>query len=113
MRCIVCKTQFCCFQERSFCYSDCSFTYAENNRTITFDLSDLSNVSSLVVGPSFTSKGTKYLHMFNVSLCGNKVMCAFMGQKKRTFRSEFQKPSEKDALLVFGIAGEGSSDLLG
>lgn len=61
------------FQEHSRCYSDCSFSYTENNRTLTFDLSDLSDVASLTIGPSFTSKGTKYLHLFNVSLCGHEV----------------------------------------
>lgn len=68
-----CLLLFFFFQEHSSCYSDCSFTYTENNRTMTFDLSAMSNVSSLIIGPSFTSKGTKYLHMFNISLCGNKV----------------------------------------
>uniref|UniRef100_A0A8C8DLK7 Endosome-lysosome associated apoptosis and autophagy regulator family member 2b n=1 Tax=Oryzias sinensis TaxID=183150 RepID=A0A8C8DLK7_9TELE len=32
----------------------------------------MSDVVSLTVGPSFTSKGTKYLHLFNVSLCGHE-----------------------------------------
>lgn len=60
-------------QEHSRCYSDCSFSYTEKNRTLTFDLSALSDVASLTIGPSFTSKGTKYLHLFNVSLCGHEV----------------------------------------
>lgn len=67
------------FQEHSFCYSDCSFTYTGNNRTMTFDLRAMSNASSLTVGPSFTSKGTKYLHVFNISLCGDKVTSAPVG----------------------------------
>uniref|UniRef100_A0A667ZY42 Endosome-lysosome associated apoptosis and autophagy regulator family member 2b n=1 Tax=Myripristis murdjan TaxID=586833 RepID=A0A667ZY42_9TELE len=33
--------------------------------------SALSSVASLTIGPSFTSKGTKYLHLFNISLCGH------------------------------------------
>lgn len=45
----------------------------DNNRTLTFDLSALSDVASLTVGPSFTSKGTKYLHLFNISLCNHEV----------------------------------------
>uniref|UniRef100_A0AAX7VU70 MRH domain-containing protein n=1 Tax=Astatotilapia calliptera TaxID=8154 RepID=A0AAX7VU70_ASTCA len=57
--------------EHSRCYSDCSFTHTLNNRTLTFDLSALSDVASLTIGPSFTSKGTKYLHLFNISLCGH------------------------------------------
>lgn len=43
---------------------------------MTFDLSAMSDVASLIVGPSFTSKGTKYLHMFNISLCGSEVTSA-------------------------------------
>ncbi|XP_010885460.2 UPF0577 protein KIAA1324-like homolog isoform X1 [Esox lucius] len=59
-------------QEHSRCYSDCSFSHMENNRTLTYDLSSLSAVASLTNGPSFTSKGTKYLHVFNISLCGHQ-----------------------------------------
>uniref|UniRef100_A0A8C7N6X6 Endosome-lysosome associated apoptosis and autophagy regulator family member 2 n=1 Tax=Oncorhynchus kisutch TaxID=8019 RepID=A0A8C7N6X6_ONCKI len=51
---------------------DCSYSHTEHNRTLTFDLSSLSPVASLTIGPSFTSKGTKYLHVFNVSLCGHQ-----------------------------------------
>ncbi|XP_029901434.1 UPF0577 protein KIAA1324-like isoform X1 [Myripristis murdjan] len=58
-------------KEHSRCYSDCSFSHTANNRTLTFDLSALSSVASLTIGPSFTSKGTKYLHLFNISLCGH------------------------------------------
>lgn len=61
------------FQEHSRCYSDCSFTHTANNRTLTFDLSALSDVASLTIGPSFTSKGTKYFHLFNITLCGHEV----------------------------------------
>nr|XP_005901067.1 PREDICTED: UPF0577 protein KIAA1324-like homolog isoform X3 [Bos mutus] len=35
-------------------------------------LSNLSSVGSLMNGPSFTSKGTKYFHFFNISLCGHE-----------------------------------------
>uniref|UniRef100_A0A670J6K8 Endosome-lysosome associated apoptosis and autophagy regulator 1 n=1 Tax=Podarcis muralis TaxID=64176 RepID=A0A670J6K8_PODMU len=31
----------------------------------------LSNSTSFLVGPSFTTKGLKYFHHFNISLCGN------------------------------------------
>lgn len=60
-------------QEHSRCFSDCFFSHTENNRTLTFDLSPMSDVASLTVGPSFTTKGTKYLRLFNVSLCGHEV----------------------------------------
>ncbi|KAF6086088.1 hypothetical protein HJG60_007227 [Phyllostomus discolor] len=35
-------------------------------------LGNLSSVGSLMNGPSFTSKGTKYFHFFNISLCGHE-----------------------------------------
>uniref|UniRef100_A0A3Q1KDL3 MRH domain-containing protein n=1 Tax=Anabas testudineus TaxID=64144 RepID=A0A3Q1KDL3_ANATE len=70
--CVACGPGSISNKEHSRCYSDCSFSYTENNRTLTFDLSDLSDVASLTIGPSFTSKGTKYLHLFNVSLCGHE-----------------------------------------
>uniref|UniRef100_A0A2K6KCE4 Endosome-lysosome associated apoptosis and autophagy regulator family member 2 n=1 Tax=Rhinopithecus bieti TaxID=61621 RepID=A0A2K6KCE4_RHIBE len=35
-------------------------------------ISNLSSVGSLMNGPSFTSKGTKYFHFFNISLCGHE-----------------------------------------
>ncbi|KAG7267849.1 hypothetical protein CRUP_023865 [Coryphaenoides rupestris] len=47
-------------------------TTNNNNRSLTFDLRALSAVASLSNGPSFTSKGTKYLHLFNLSLCGHQ-----------------------------------------
>uniref|UniRef100_A0A8B9P7E7 KIAA1324 like n=1 Tax=Apteryx owenii TaxID=8824 RepID=A0A8B9P7E7_APTOW len=34
--------------------------------------SNLSQVGSLMSGPSFTSRGTKFFHFFNISLCGNE-----------------------------------------
>uniref|UniRef100_A0A8D0CTP1 Endosome-lysosome associated apoptosis and autophagy regulator family member 2a n=1 Tax=Sander lucioperca TaxID=283035 RepID=A0A8D0CTP1_SANLU len=62
-----------CDKDHSFCYSDCHFTYAEGNATLTYDFSLLGSVGSLMNGPSFTSKGTKYFHHFNISLCGGKL----------------------------------------
>lgn len=60
-------------QEHSRCYSDCSFSRLRGNRTLTYDLAALSEVTSLTLEPSFTTKGTKYLHLFNISLCGHQV----------------------------------------
>ncbi|MEQ2199640.1 Endosome/lysosome-associated apoptosis and autophagy regulator member 2 [Xenoophorus captivus] len=70
--CIACGPGSISNKEHSRCFSDCSFIHTENNRTLTFDLRPLSNVASLILGPSFTSKGTKYLHLFNISLCGHE-----------------------------------------
>ncbi len=46
----------------------------DRNRTLIYDLSALSSVGSILNGPSFTSKGTKYYHQFNISLCGAEVL---------------------------------------
>lgn len=60
-------------QERNSCYSDCLFTHTEGNVSLTFDFSLIGSVGTLMIGPSFTSKGTKYFHHFNISLCGGQV----------------------------------------
>ncbi|ROI15319.1 UPF0577 protein KIAA1324-like [Anabarilius grahami] len=57
-------------KEHSVCFNDCTFSHMDQNRTLTYDLSALSSVGSIMNGPSFTSKGTKYYHLFNISLCG-------------------------------------------
>lgn len=59
-------------KDHSLCYSDCRFTHIDGNTTLTYDFSPLGSVGSLMNGPSFTSKGTKYFHQFNISLCGGK-----------------------------------------
>lgn len=63
----------CVPQDHSLCYSDCHFTHTDGNVTMTFDFSLLGSVGSLMNGPSFTSKGTKYFHQFSISLCGGQV----------------------------------------
>lgn len=63
-------------KEHSYCYSDCTFSHAEENRTFVYDFSPLSQVGSIMNGPSFTSKGTKYFHQFNISLCGEEGQMA-------------------------------------
>uniref|UniRef100_A0A4W6DDP6 Endosome-lysosome associated apoptosis and autophagy regulator family member 2a n=1 Tax=Lates calcarifer TaxID=8187 RepID=A0A4W6DDP6_LATCA len=60
-------------KDHTRCYSDCHFTHTEGNTTLTFDFSLLGSVGSLMNGPSFTSKGTKYFHHFNISLCGEQL----------------------------------------
>ncbi|XP_059421236.1 endosome/lysosome-associated apoptosis and autophagy regulator family member 2-like isoform X1 [Carassius carassius] len=57
-------------KEHSVCFSDCSFTYTDQSRTLQYDFSALTSAGSIMNGPSFTAKGTKYYHLFNVSLCG-------------------------------------------
>ncbi|XP_065813307.1 endosome/lysosome-associated apoptosis and autophagy regulator family member 2-like [Labrus bergylta] len=63
-------------KDHRLCYSDCHFTHTEGNVTLTYDFSLLGSVGSLMNGPSFTSKGTKYFHHFNISLCGGQGQLA-------------------------------------
>uniref|UniRef100_A0A8V1A7A5 Endosome-lysosome associated apoptosis and autophagy regulator 1 n=1 Tax=Gallus gallus TaxID=9031 RepID=A0A8V1A7A5_CHICK len=58
-------------QVRSLCYSDCTFSLALPGQTLHYDFSALSASTAFTSGPSFTSKGLKYFHHFNISLCGN------------------------------------------
>ncbi|XP_074533768.1 endosome/lysosome-associated apoptosis and autophagy regulator family member 2 [Halichoeres trimaculatus] len=60
-------------KDHRLCYSDCHFTHVDGNVTLTYDFSRLGSVGSLMNGPSFTSKGTKYFHHFNISLCGGQL----------------------------------------
>ncbi|KAG8577057.1 hypothetical protein GDO81_010050 [Engystomops pustulosus] len=57
--------------DHSACYSDCTFSYMHENQSLIYNFNNLSSVGTLINGPSFTSKGTKYFHLFNISLCGN------------------------------------------
>ncbi|XP_054631621.1 endosome/lysosome-associated apoptosis and autophagy regulator family member 2 isoform X1 [Dunckerocampus dactyliophorus] len=63
-------------KDHRLCYSDCHFTHTDGNLTLTFDFSSLGSVGTLMNGPSFTSKGTKYFHLFNISLCGGQDQLA-------------------------------------
>ncbi|XP_020660952.3 endosome/lysosome-associated apoptosis and autophagy regulator 1 isoform X1 [Pogona vitticeps] len=55
----------------SLCYNDCHLSITLRGRTLEYDFSALGNTTSFLAGPSFTSKGLKYFHHFNISLCGN------------------------------------------
>ncbi|XP_028306962.1 UPF0577 protein KIAA1324-like [Gouania willdenowi] len=60
-------------KDHRLCYSDCHFTHTEGNVSLTFDFSALGSLGSLMNGPRFTSKGTKYYHEFRISLCGGQL----------------------------------------
>lgn len=70
----------------------------------------MSDVASLIIGPSFTSKGTKYLHMFNISLCGHEVTFAFRGKNDR--KRETCRHSNAAHRLFWIATGKESCDLL-
>ncbi|CAM4580592.1 unnamed protein product [Leuciscus chuanchicus] len=50
--------------------TDCLFKYTHHNQILQYDFSALTPAGSILNGPSFTAKGTKYYHLFNISLCG-------------------------------------------
>lgn len=70
-------------QVRSLCYSDCTFSLALPGQTLHYDFSALSASTAFTSGPSFTSKGLKYFHHFNISLCGNHVSAGGHGSTHR------------------------------
>ncbi|XP_048862458.1 endosome/lysosome-associated apoptosis and autophagy regulator family member 2-like isoform X1 [Brienomyrus brachyistius] len=70
--CIPCGPGSKSNKEHSACFSDCSFSHGAGKRTLTYNFSRLGPVASIVNGPSFTSKGTKYFHFFKISLCGQE-----------------------------------------
>uniref|UniRef100_A0A663LYD0 MRH domain-containing protein n=1 Tax=Athene cunicularia TaxID=194338 RepID=A0A663LYD0_ATHCN len=70
--CIPCGPGSKSTKDHSACFSDCLVSYIKDNQTLNYDFSNLSQVGSLMSGPSFTSRGTKFFHFFNISLCGNE-----------------------------------------
>ncbi|XP_078530315.1 endosome/lysosome-associated apoptosis and autophagy regulator family member 2 [Lissotriton helveticus] len=69
--CIPCGPGSKSNKDHTACFSDCQLSYFHENKSLHYDFSALSNARSLINGPSFTSRGTKYFHNFNISLCGN------------------------------------------
>ncbi|NXS53843.1 K1324 protein, partial [Brachypteracias leptosomus] len=59
-------------QLRSLCYNNCSFWLPLPGHLLHYDFSALAPGASFSSGPSFTAKGLKYFHQFNISLCGNQ-----------------------------------------
>ena len=56
------------------CFSDCQFSHTDGNVTLSFDFGPMGSAGTLMNGPSFTSKGTKYFYQFNISLWGQKCV---------------------------------------
>ncbi|NWW89622.1 K1324 protein, partial [Rhynochetos jubatus] len=59
-------------QLRSLCYNNCTFSLVLPGRILHYDFSALGTGTAFASGPSFTAKGLKYYHHFNISLCGNR-----------------------------------------
>lgn len=70
--CVPCGPGSRSTQDHSSCFSDCTLSYVRGDLSLLYDFSNLSRVGSLTSGPSFTARGTKFFHFFNISLCGNQ-----------------------------------------
>uniref|UniRef100_A0ABM5GGW2 Endosome/lysosome-associated apoptosis and autophagy regulator family member 2 isoform X2 n=1 Tax=Pogona vitticeps TaxID=103695 RepID=A0ABM5GGW2_9SAUR len=70
--CVPCGPGSQSTEDHSACFSDCMLSYIKDNQSLSYDFTSLSRVGSLMNGPSFTARGTKFFHFFNISLCGNQ-----------------------------------------
>ncbi|KAM9321572.1 endosome/lysosome-associated apoptosis and autophagy regulator 1 [Gastrophryne carolinensis] len=57
---------------RSLCFSDCKLSVPSGGRTLLYDFTLLSDITTFNGPPSFTERGLKYYHQFSISLCGNQ-----------------------------------------
>ncbi|KAJ6666369.1 hypothetical protein lerEdw1_000642, partial [Lerista edwardsae] len=69
--CVPCGPGSRSTQDHSACFSDCTLSYSQDNQSLIYDFSNLSRAGAFMNGPSFTARGTKFFHFFNISLCGN------------------------------------------
>ncbi|NXK43594.1 K1324 protein, partial [Piprites chloris] len=67
-------------QLRSLCYNNCSLALSLPGRTLLYEFPALGAGLALGTGPSFTPKGLRYSHRFQLSPCGHqgrkKASCA-------------------------------------
>ncbi|KAL8219203.1 UNVERIFIED_CONTAM: hypothetical protein K2H54_012357 [Gekko kuhli] len=70
--CVPCGPGSQSTKDHSACLSNCKLSYVKDNQSLTYDFSNLNGVGSVMSGPSFTARGTKFFHFFNISLCGKQ-----------------------------------------
>ncbi|CAN0136335.1 unnamed protein product [Lampetra planeri] len=68
--CVRCGPGTVSSPDRSYCYSNCTFSWRHDAVPYAYDFSELREIASVTSHPSFTAKGTSYYHHFNISLCG-------------------------------------------
>uniref|UniRef100_A0A8C5C896 Endosome-lysosome associated apoptosis and autophagy regulator family member 2a n=1 Tax=Gadus morhua TaxID=8049 RepID=A0A8C5C896_GADMO len=91
-------------KEHSLCFSDCQFSHTDGNVTLSFDFGPMGSVGTLMNGPSFTSKGTKYFHQFNISLCGGEermALCSDNVTDLPTSEGQGEKAEATNAVKTF------------
>ncbi|KAJ7370828.1 hypothetical protein OS493_029371 [Desmophyllum pertusum] len=72
--CVPCGPGLTSEEGSTICHSDCFFTSVKHARI--FNLTGLKGAHSIASGPSFTSRGYRYYHLFNMSLCGHPYKMA-------------------------------------
>ncbi|KAJ8258057.1 hypothetical protein GJAV_G00192700 [Gymnothorax javanicus] len=71
--CIPCGPNTHSNQAKSACVSDCRLQLKlTSGETLHYDFTPLSNATSFLSDPRFTSKGLRYFHQFSIGLCGNQ-----------------------------------------
>lgn len=68
--CIPCGPGLSSDKGSTSCHSDCKFVSAKYRGRL-FDFSELAGAQSVEGGSSFTSRGSRYFHVFNISICGH------------------------------------------
>ncbi|XP_027044003.1 UPF0577 protein KIAA1324-like homolog isoform X2 [Pocillopora damicornis] len=58
----------------TMCHSDCFYTSIKHMRQ--FNFTGLQGPQSVATGPSFTKRGFRYYHLFNMNLCGHPYKMA-------------------------------------
>ncbi|XP_078343658.1 endosome/lysosome-associated apoptosis and autophagy regulator family member 2-like isoform X2 [Oculina patagonica] len=72
--CIKCGPGLTSEEGSTMCHSDCHYFSAKHARM--FNLTDLQGARSVASAPSFTSRGFRYYHLINLSLCGHPYKMA-------------------------------------
>ncbi|CAH3117900.1 unnamed protein product [Porites lobata] len=72
--CIKCGPGLKSEEGSTMCHSDC--IYFSNKHGRFFNFSGLNGAHSIASSPSFTSRGFRYYHLFNMSLCGHPYQMA-------------------------------------
>ncbi|XP_064632414.1 endosome/lysosome-associated apoptosis and autophagy regulator family member 2-like isoform X4 [Lineus longissimus] len=93
------------------CYSDCKFVSPEGRE---YDFSPLSNAQIVTGAHLFTSSGTQYYHIFNISLCGKEMV---QSNCYNNFTVGTQGPTTSQQALLRHLSGmkiqkSGSFNLL-
>uniref|UniRef100_A0A673CXH9 Si:ch211-163l21.8 n=1 Tax=Sphaeramia orbicularis TaxID=375764 RepID=A0A673CXH9_9TELE len=86
----------------------CHFSYCVHYTPLHYDFSPLSNVTGFHSSPRFTTKGLRYFHNFNVSLCGKegRVPATCVENVTESGRKEVKGYICQSTVVPSGIRGQ-------